>query len=181
MSERLFRVEDVRTGPPQSYAQLAPATANPDGSDYAVLNSALPFVLFCLFWSRNGLRFICHIESMANPDDVGLYGVRSSDGDLERVTATPVDCSSGAPCGYAADGSRILWARFHNPVDGTLYSSNADASGQLRLTPPGLRLVDPGFFDPVGASWSLEGFAGNVCRHLEVVTGAPDRDLRRQG
>ncbi len=69
---------------------VQPATANPDGSDFTLLNPNLPLDLFCLSWSPTGTRLLCHSEGFANPADAGLYTVRSSDaGDLVRVTATP--------------------------------------------------------------------------------------------
>src|SRR5215218_4870310 len=67
---------------------VQPATANPDGSGFTLLNPNLPLDLFCLNWSPDGSRLLCHSEGIANPADAGLYTVRSSDaGDLVRVTA----------------------------------------------------------------------------------------------
>src|SRR5436190_21227794 len=43
-----------------------PATANPEGSDFTLLNQNLPFDLFCLNWSPDGARLLCHSEGMAN-------------------------------------------------------------------------------------------------------------------
>jgi Tol biopolymer transport system component len=133
-----------------------PATANPDGSDFTYLNTNLPLDLFCLFWSPDGTRLLCHSEGIANPADAGLYTVRSSDaGDLVRVTATPPD---GFDNGYAysPDGSRILYAQFANG-HGTLFSVKPDGSDPVQLSPPGLSIIDLGFFDRVGADWSPDG------------------------
>ncbi len=128
---------------------VQPATANPDGSDFRLLNPNLPLDLFCLSWSSDGARLLCHSEGMANRADAGLYTVRSSDaGDLVRVTAQPPK-GFDIGYGYSPDGSRVLFAREH-----PLFSANPDGSGAVRLTPPGLSVIDLGFFDRVGADWS---------------------------
>jgi TolB protein len=126
-----------------------PATANPDGSDFTLLNPNLPLDLFCLSWSPDGARLLCHSEGMANPADAGLYTVRSTDaGDLVRITAQP---PKGFDIGYAysSDGSGVLFARHH-----PLFSANPDGSGALQLTSPGLSVIDLDFFDRIGADWS---------------------------
>src|SRR6266508_6332289 len=133
-----------------------PATANPDGSDFTYLNTNLPLDLFCLFWSPDGSRLLCHSEGIANPAGAGLYTVRSSDaGDLVRVTATPPDGFDNG-YGYSPDGSRILYAQFANG-HGTLFSVKPDGSDPVQLSPPGLSIIDLGFFDRVGADWSPNG------------------------
>jgi WD40-like Beta Propeller Repeat len=138
---------------------VQPATANPDGSDFTLLNPNLPLDLFCLSWSPNGARLLCHSEGMANPTDAGLYTVRSPDaGDLVRVTAQPPK-GFDIGYGYSSDGSRVLFARHH-----PLFSAKPDGSGALQLTPPGLSVIDLDFFDRIGADWSPDGsrvtFAG---------------------
>ena len=136
---------------------VQPATANPDGSDFTLLNPSLPLELFCLSWSPDGGRLLCHGEGMANPAAAGLYTVRSSDAaDLVRVSATPADHFDNG-YGYSPDGSRILFARFDSDDTGTLFSVQADGSGALQLSPPGLSVIDLGFFDRVGADWSPDG------------------------
>ena len=50
---------------------VQPATADPDGSGFTLLNSNLPLDLFCLNWSPTGARLLCHSEGMANPADAG--------------------------------------------------------------------------------------------------------------
>src|SRR5436190_3444956 len=122
-----------------------PATANPDGSGFKLLNPNLPLDLFCLSWSPNGAGLLCHSEGIANPADAGLYTVRSSDGgDLVRVTATP---SGGFDVGYgySPDGSRVLFARFDSNDHGTLFSVKPNGSGARKLSPPRLPVIDPDF------------------------------------
>jgi WD40 repeat protein len=138
---------------------VQPATANPDGSDFTLLNPNLPLDLFCLSWSPNGARLLCHSEGMANPTDAGLYTVRSPDaGDLVRVTAQPPK-GFDIGYGYSSDGSRVLFARHH-----PLFSAKPDGMGALQLTSPGLSVIDLDFFDRIGADWSPDGsrvtFAG---------------------
>src|SRR5215211_2284223 len=136
---------------------VQPATANPDGSEFKLLNPDLPLDLFCLSWSSEGGRLLCHSEGTPDSADAGLYTVRSSDaGDLVRVTATPPD-SFDDGYGYSPDGSRILFARFDSEDNGTLFSVHPNGSGALQLSPPGLSVIDLGFFDRVGADWSPNG------------------------
>jgi hypothetical protein len=74
---------------------VQPATANPDGSGFTLLNPNLPLDLFCLNWSPDGSRLLCHSRGMPNPADAGLYTVRSSDAsDLVRITTTPLPTAS---------------------------------------------------------------------------------------
>jgi dipeptidyl aminopeptidase/acylaminoacyl peptidase len=135
---------------------VQPATANPDGSDFTLLDPDLPLDLACLSWSPDGARLLCHSEGM-NSADAGLYTVRSSDaGDPVRVIATPPKSFDNG-YGYSPDGSRVLFARFDSDDKGTLFSVKPDGSGPLPLTPPRLSVIDLEFFDRVGADWSPDG------------------------
>jgi TolB protein len=136
---------------------VQPATANPDGSGFTLLNSNLPFDLFCLNWSPTGSRLLCHSEGIVNPADAGLYTVRASDaGDIVRVSTTlPGGFDNGY--GYSPDGSRILYAQFDSNEHATLLSVKPDGSDPIQLSPPELSIIDLSFFDRVGADWSPDG------------------------
>jgi len=138
---------------------VQPATANPDGSGFTLLNSNLPLDLFCLNWSPSGTRLLCHSEGMANPADAGLYTVRASDaGDLVRVTTQlPGSGIGDIGYGYSPDGSRILYAQFDSNDHGTLFSVRTDGTDPIQLSPSGVSVVDLGFFDRAGADWSPDG------------------------
>jgi Tol biopolymer transport system component len=144
-----------------------PATANPDGSDFTVLDAYpnLQQSLACGDWTPDATRFLCHSEENANPADNGFYTVRSSDGgDLQQIVATPAGFVD-FPFGYSPDGSRILFNRIDQSTEqGFLFSVGADGSGLLRLSPSTLSVFDPEFFDSVSADWSPNGtqvtFAG---------------------
>jgi Tol biopolymer transport system component len=146
----LWSLEGVQPG-------VQPATANPDGSGFTLLNSNLPLDLFCLNWSPDGARLLCHSEGLANPADAGLYTVRSSDaGDLVQVsTSLPGGFDDGY--GYSPDGSRILYAQFDSNDNATLFSVKPDGSDPIQLSPPGLSIIDLDFFDRAGADWSPDG------------------------
>ena len=152
---------------------VQPATANPDGSGFTLLNPNLPLDLFCLNWSPDGTRLLCHSEGLANPADAGLYTVRSSDaGDPVRVTATPPGGFDNG-YGYSPDGSRILFAGFDSNDHGTLFSVKPDGSDPVQLSPPALSVIDLGFFDRVGADWSPDG--------SRVAFAAFDQSSRKTG
>ncbi len=156
-----------------SEAGVQPATANPDGSGFTLLNPNLPLDLFCLNWSPDGSRLLCHSEGLANPADAGLYTVRSSDaGDLMRVTATPLGGFDNG-YGYSPDGSRILFALFDANDHGTLFSVEPDGSDPIQLSPPALSVIDLGFFDRVGADWAPDS--------SRVAFAAFDESSRRTG
>lgn len=134
-----------------------PATANPDGSDFTLLNPDLPLDLFCLNWAPDSSRLLCHSEGMANPAEAGLYTVRSSNAsDLVRITTTPPG-GFDIGYGYSPDGSRILYAQFDSSNHGILFSVALDGSDPVQLSPSGLSVVDLGFFDRVGADWAPSG------------------------
>jgi Tol biopolymer transport system component len=149
-----------------------PATANPDGSGFTLLNPNLQLGLACVNWSPDGTRLLCITTEEANPAEKGLYTVRSSDaGDLMRVTATPPG-GFDIGYGYSPDGSRILYARFTDE-QGTLFSVKPDGSDPVQLSPPALSVIDLDFFDRVGADWAPDS--------SRVAFAAFDQSSRRTG
>jgi len=137
---------------------VQPATANPDGSDFHLLNPARKLDLFCLSWSPTGQRLLCHSEGMQNPAQAGLYSIRAADGrGLERITATPSGFFDNG-YGFSPNGARVLYARFDNSNGhSVLLSANSNGTGRFRLNPPRWSVIDLPFFDRVGADWSPDG------------------------
>jgi Tol biopolymer transport system component len=145
--------------------QTRPATAHPDGSDFTLLDSypELQQGLFCAYWSPDGARFLCNSNDQVGtpppPGAAGIYTVRSSDGgDLAQVISTP-DGSFDVGRGYSPDGSRILFLRIDQSNDhAALYAVNPDGTNLLRLSPPGLSVIDLDFFEDGGqVDWSPDG------------------------
>ncbi len=157
-------------------SETRPATANPDGSDFTLLDyyPELQQGLFCAYWSPNGARWLCNSNDQVGdpppPGAAGIYTVRSSDGgDRRQVISTP-DGFFDVGRGYSPDGSRILFLR-EDPFDHrALYAVNPDGTDPLRLSPPGLSIIDLDFFEGL-VDWSPDG---------SRVTFAA-RDLSRRG
>ena len=143
--------------------QTRPATANPDGSDFTLLDHypELQQGLFCAYWSPGGARLLCNTNDQVGtqppPGAAGIYTVRSSDGgDLAQVIATP-DGSFDVGRGYSPDGSRILFLRIDQSNDhAALYAVNPDGTNLLRLSPPGLSVIEFDFFEGL-EDWSPDG------------------------
>jgi Tol biopolymer transport system component len=136
-----------------------PATANPDGSDFTVLDGYPDQALFLAaqYWSPDAARILLSITNNPDPSTNGLYTVRSSDGgNLTRVTTSP-DTYSDLPFGYSPDGSRILFNRVSDFFPHALYAVNPNGTGLLRLSPPELSVVDNESYDVISADWSPDG------------------------
>ncbi len=136
-----------------------PATADPDGSDFTVLDGYpnQPLFLAAQYWSPDAARILLSVSNSSDPTANGLYTVRSSDGgNLKRVTTTP-DTYTDFPFGYSPDGSRILFNRVSDFFPHALYSVNPDGTGLLRLSPPELSVVDNESYDVISADWSPDG------------------------
>jgi Tol biopolymer transport system component len=135
-----------------------PATANPDGSNFAILDAypALQQALTCSGWSPDEARFICTTDvgsGNPNPADNGLYTLRSSDGgDLQRVTVTP-EGYDDTNAEYSPDGSRILFSRLSDDAPSSLLAVAPDGTDLIRLNPQGLSPLDT----PYPADWSPDG------------------------
>jgi TolB protein len=136
-----------------------PATANPDGTGFTVLDAYPGRALFLnpQAWSRDGSRILLSVSNNPDPANDGLYTVRASDGgDLTLVTPTPVTDppTTDFAMGYSFDGSRILFNRVSDTDQNALYSVGANGTGLVRLSPPRLSVFDPEFFDSVSADWA---------------------------
>jgi TolB protein len=156
-SSRLLMCTDNAEG------RARPATANPDGSDFTLLD-AYPNLnqnLACAFWTPDASRFLCNSDVGQN----GLSTVRASDGGgLTDVELTRNGFHDGT-FGYSHDGSRILLLRTDSTDHRVLYTMRADGSDLTRLSPDRLSVVDLDYFDSVSADWSPNGsrvtFAAN--------------------
>ncbi len=143
--------------------ETRPATANPDGSDFTLLDHypELQQGLFCAYWSPSGARFLCNSNDQVGdpppPGAAGIYTVRSSDGGgLAQVIATP-DGLFDVGRGYSPDGSRILFLRIDQSNDhAALYAVKPNGTNLLRLSPPGLSVIDLDFFEGQ-VDWSPDG------------------------
>ena len=100
---------------------VQPATANPDGSGFRLLNPARKLDLFCLSWSPDGRRLLCHSEGMLNPAQAGLYSIRAADGrGLVRITASP---SGFSTTGTASPPTALASCTHDSTPTGTACSS----------------------------------------------------------
>ena len=59
---------------------LRPATLNPDGSGFTLLDNAAPMDIACSAWSPDGARLLCQGHSEQHPDLKGIYTARATDG-----------------------------------------------------------------------------------------------------
>jgi WD40 repeat protein len=164
---------------------VQPATANPDGSHFHLLNPTRRLDLFCVSWSPTGRRLLCHSEGMRNPAQAGLYSIRASDGrDLVRITASRGFFDNGY--GFSPNGSRVLYARFDRNGHGVLISARGNGTGKIRLNPRRWPVVDLGFFDRIGADWSPDGsrvafaaFSPSINKFALFVVNADGTHLHR--
>ena len=72
---------------------LRPATLNPDGSGFTLLDNPAPMDIACSAWSPDGTRLLCQGHSEQHPDLNGIYTARATDGGggLLRLTDNPFD------------------------------------------------------------------------------------------
>jgi TolB protein len=137
------------TGNSQGVAR--PATVNPDGSGFELLDNPDPgLFLGCGNWSPDMARISSEGFGVVDPARNGIYTMRSSDGGgLFRVTTNPGGDDN--PWGYSPDGSKILFGRTYANGDGGLFVVNANGTGLHRLNPPNLQL------NCCSADWSPDG------------------------
>jgi len=145
-----------------------PATFNPDGSGFTLLDNPDPSLnLPCWAWSSRG-RLACEGWDDVHPNRTpGVFTVRSSDGGgLVRVTANPYG-GHDVPADYSPDGTRIVFGRDNPSLQQTaLFVVNVNGSGLHQVS--GWLPGD----DFGGASWSPDGqwiLTGNNQGGLYVV------------
>ncbi len=130
---------------------LRPATLDPDGSDFRLLDNPDPTLnLGCWAWSSRG-RLACDSWDDVHPNrPAGVFTVRSSDGGgLVRVTANPYG-GHDIPGDYSPDGSKIVFGRENpNVHQFALFVVNTDGSDLHRVS-----AWQPDFGS---ASWSPDG------------------------
>jgi Tol biopolymer transport system component len=123
----------------------------PDGSVVRDLKAPdATLGLGCSNWSPNGQRFVCEGWDDTNPERIGVYTVRASDGgDLKRLTSSP-DGQHDIPGGYSPDGKQIAFVHVTDDAkeQGQLWIVNTDGSGAHRASD-----VTVGF----SVAWSPDG------------------------
>jgi hypothetical protein len=139
-------------------ALVRPATIDPDGSHFKLLNNPDPTLnLFCWSWSPDGLRLACEGGDDVHPERDALYTVRASDGgDLRLLTKNPygeffccpVVNQDGAPQ-YSPDGAQVLFTRFNDRGQSAGFIVNVDGAAAHQITGWGT-----GAF---GGNWSPDG------------------------
>jgi Tol biopolymer transport system component len=148
---------------------VRPATVDPDGSGFTVLNvddAPADLALFCRAWSPDGGRLLCQgIREVVSSFD-GVYSIRASDGGgLKRLTVNPYPPTGefgggDIPGDYSPDGTQFVFMRAKPGADpnarhqrGALFVANVDGSGLHRIVPYGL----PNSHDNGFARWSPDG------------------------
>jgi hypothetical protein len=165
-----------------------PAVVELGGSHPRLLRPRVP--MFPFAWSPDGTRIVGLGFPTGEKHSTGLYTASADDGgDQVQVTSHRQD----EAIGYSPDGSRILFLRPANKIEGSgpkdLYSVRVDGSGLVRLSPAGTVLgpFDAGVagtptpvWDLRSASWSPDGtsvaFAAAITDHPR---NARRTDVRR--
>jgi Tol biopolymer transport system component len=150
-------------------AAVRPATVNPDGSGFRLLDNPAAMDIGCSAWSPDGSRLLCNGTSETHPELNGLYTIRASDGGgLVRLTDNPFDQADIAG-DYSPDGDRITFTRQipgRRIPKGAVFVANADGTGLQQITPFGVPDHDE------VPKWSPDGTGilfGSVPEKLLVV------------
>jgi Tol biopolymer transport system component len=137
-----------------------PATVNPDGSDFNLLEPPNgPFDMDCWAWYKDGTRILCGFGG----DQPGIFSIRASDGgDPVRLTTNPnggIDLATDV----SPDGRRFVFLRFKPGASPeprpfrtqqvALFVENIDGTGLRQLTPYGLAAPH----EVASAHWSPDG------------------------
>jgi hypothetical protein len=130
---------------------IRPATLEPDGSDFTLLDVHDPSLnLGCAAWSSRG-RLACESWDDLHPNrPAGIFTVRASDGGgLMRITTNPYGGHDRVG-DYSPDGSRIVFGRENPPTQQIgLFVVNANGSDLHQIS-----AWQPDFGT---ASWSPDG------------------------
>jgi hypothetical protein len=154
-----YLVKDPKPTPGRESDWLRPAIVNADGSGWRALDPAPggKFHLQPIGWSADGSRLILGSGGDAvDPKDAGVFTVRASDGgDLTQVYAA----APGHHEGYTVspDRSKLLGTTSTTDFDRALFVVNADGSGRVAITDPGLNVADLEFYDGISSDWSPDG------------------------
>jgi Tol biopolymer transport system component len=149
-----------------------PATVNPDGSGFKLLdNPDAGLFLGCGNWSPDMARISSEGFGVVDPGRNGIYTMRSSNGrGLFRVTTNPGGDDN--PWGYSPDGSKILFSRIVPGClgaacdNGDLFVVNVDGTGLQQLNPPSIRV------SCCNADWSPDGARVVFAAIFKTSTGS---------
>jgi hypothetical protein len=127
-----------------------PATAQPDGSEFNLLELPdFPFDMYCSAWSPDDQQILCGVGG----DSPGMWSLSASDGsDPVQLTTNP-DGLNDQPIGYSPDGTEIAFLRFRPDDEGALILVNADGTDPRQVTEFGALLSH----ELASAAWSPDG------------------------
>ena len=139
-----------------------PATAQPDGSEFNLLELPdFPFDMYCTAWSPDDQQILCGVGG----DSPGMWSLSASDGsDAVQLTTNPYG-SRDNPVGYSPDGTQIAFLRFRSTGSVELFVANADGTDPRQVTELGALLGH----EQASAAWSPDG------EHL--ISATPDGAL----
>jgi Tol biopolymer transport system component len=139
--------------------RFRPATVNPDGSDYHLVDAAGPTDMYCHAWTPDGLRLLCGI-GVEHP---GIFSVRATDGgDPVRLTTNPFG-SGDVAWSVSPDGTRFAFLRYRpgpmpepqpfRPESVAIFTARLDGSDVRQVVPYALAQAH----ELASASWSPDG------------------------
>jgi Tol biopolymer transport system component len=139
--------------------RFRPATVNPDGSDYHLVDAVGPTDMYCHAWTPDGQRMLCGI----GVDQPGIFSVRATDGgDAVRLTTNPFG-SGDVAWSVSPDGRRFAFLRYRpGPAPGPqpfrpeavgIFTARLDGSDVRQIVPYGLAQAH----ELASASWSPDG------------------------
>lgn len=139
--------------------RFRPATVDPDGSNYHLMDAAGPPDMYCHAWTLDTQRLLCGFGG----DQPGVFSIRASDGgDPVRLTTNPFG-SGDVPWSVSPDGRRFVFLRYRpGPMpDPQPYRAQAVGIFTARLDGSDVRQVVPygvaQAHEIASASWSPDG------------------------